>query len=172
MQKQNTNNRMVWLVIGVLAGLCISYFWPHEPVSAATSDRDTNFGLITVPVRDVTIAGVRDTMEGVFVIDYLTGRLQGAVINPRIGKFTSAYFRNLAADFKVDPQANPHYTLATGTIQLAARGQATWANAILYVGELNSGMIHAYAFSYTDNRVKGAPVPLVLMDGFRFRQPM
>ena len=84
--KQNTNNRMVWLVVGVLAGLCISYFWPHEPVSAATSDRDTNFGLITVPVRDVTIAGVRDTMEGVFVIDYLTGRLQGAVINPRIGK--------------------------------------------------------------------------------------
>lgn len=173
MATREQSHRMAWLVIGVLVGLCLSSFWPHAPVTAATSDRMENkFGLITVPVREVTVAGFQDKQEGVFVLDYVTGRLQGAVLNSRLGRFTHFYYRNLAADFEVDPTAEPAYAMVTGTAQLPAKGRITWANGVVYVAELTSGRVHAYAFPYTDSRAKLPRVSMHLIDAFPFRQPL
>jgi hypothetical protein len=163
----------VWLVFGLLAGLAVSSFWPHEPLSAATSDREKNFGLMTVAVRDIQLAGVQDKQEGIFVLDYLTGRLQGAILNSRIGKFTHIYYRDLANDFNVDPNAGrPQYAMATGIAQLPTQGRVPWANGIVYIGELTSGRIHAYAFPYAQSRVKLPPIPIKKIDEWQFRQPL
>jgi len=168
-----SDNRLVWLVFGLLAGLAVSSFWPHEPLTAATSDREKNFGMMTVAVRDIQLAGVQDKQEGVFVLDYLTGRLQGVVLNSRLGRFTHQYFRDLANDFNVDPKAGrPQYSMVTGIAQLPAQGRVTWANGIVYVGELTSGKIHAYAFPYADSRGKVPPIQMQKIDEFQFRQPL
>lgn len=172
MSNRLSDNRLLWLVCGFLAGLSVSFFWPHEPLSAHTSDREENFGMITVAVRDVAVAGVQDKQDAIFVLDYLTGRLQGAVLNSRIGKFTHSYFRDVRADFNVNPQADPHYVMASGVSQLPAQGRITYANGVIYVGELTSGRIHAYAFPYADSRGVVPKVPLKLVDRFQFRQPM
>ena len=152
----------MWLTTGLVAGLCISYFWPHEPVAAASNDRDAKFGIMTTPV---TLG-----MEGVFVLDYLTGRLSGAVMNGNTGKFNHTYIRSVAADFKVDPKATPHYAFVGGTASLAGRGGVSPATSIIYVGELSSGVVMAYGINY---KIAQRPVPtqpFVPLDAFPFRE--
>src|SRR5437588_3749282 len=81
-------NRMTWLAGGLVAGLAIAYFWPHEPTYATTADRDTQFSMVTVPVG-TSAAGVNDPMEAVFIIDFLPGLLRGAEMNRQTGAFDS-----------------------------------------------------------------------------------
>jgi hypothetical protein len=161
------HQKIVWMLTGLVAGLGIAQFWPHEPVRAATADRDDKFGMTTCPVSFV------DGTEGVFVIDYLTGQLKGGMVNPRMGVFTNFYFRNLAADFNVDPKAEPHYAMVAG-----ARGQnigqagRTLSAGTIYVAELTSGQVVAYTFPYVELRKVAPPVQMTPMDKFQFREPV
>ena len=99
MSGTNARSRTVWVAMGLIAGLGLAWVWPHEPVAATATDRDARFAMTTIPVKDVTISGFRDNLDGVFVLDFLTGRLTGAVLNNKVGRFSHAYFRNVAADF-------------------------------------------------------------------------
>jgi hypothetical protein len=162
-----THHRIVWTLTGLVAGLCIANFWPHEPVHAGTADRDDKFGLVTCPVSFV------DGTEGIFVIDYLTGQVKGGMVNPRMGKFTNFYFRNVAADFNVDPKAEPHYAMVSGTRgQNIGQAGRTLAAGTIYVAELTSGKVVAYTFPYVELRQPAAPVQMTPMDTFQFREPL
>jgi len=156
-------SRLLWLAAGLVAGLCISSFWPHEPVQAASNDRAEKFGIMTTPIAI--------NSEGVFVLDFLTGRLTGAVMDPRNGTFTVKYFRNISGDFNVDPKSTPRYVFIGGQARIAAYRQVTPAESVIYVGEMNSGKVIAYAMHYTIPRGNvGVPLPLKKVDGFSFRQ--
>ncbi|MCA9068933.1 MAG: hypothetical protein KDA84_08425, partial [Planctomycetaceae bacterium] len=164
-----SGNRFLWLIAGLAVGLGISWFWPQEPMHAGTSDRDEKFAMLTVPVKDVQFAGVRDHLEAVFVLDFLTGQLKGAVLG-KTGKFTHFYFRNVAADFQVNPAATPHYAFVQGTAQLPSTRQNTMATGVIYVGELSSGKIGAYGFTYNDTNRPVGPIALAPMHTFAFRE--
>jgi hypothetical protein len=155
-------SRIMWLTTGLVAGLCISYFWPHEPVAAASNDRDAKFGIMTTPI------GLN--VEGVFVLDYLTGRLSGAVMNGNTAKFNHTYARSVAADFKVDPKATPHYAFVGGRAALAGKRGVSPAGSIIYVGELSSGMVMAYGMNYNITQRAVPTQPFVPLDGFQFRE--
>ena len=162
-----SQHKIVWMLTGLVAGLGIAQFWPHEPVAAATADRDSKFGMVTCPVSFV------DGSEGVFVIDYLTGELKGGMINARVGKFTNFYYRSLAADFNVDPKAEPHYVMVSGRRgQNVGQGGLTISAGTIYVGELTSGKIVAYTFPYRELRAPAPPVQMTPMDLFQFREPV
>ena len=115
--------------------------------------------------------GVTDQLDGVFVLDFLTGSLKGGVLNRQHGKFTAFYFRDLAKDFKVDPQAEPHYAFVTGTAQLTGEGGSTPASGVVYVGELTSGIIRCYAFPWRESNEPVRPVMMTPIDQFPFRAP-
>src|SRR5262245_62760159 len=108
MRHVTAKKRAVWLACGLVAGLAISYFWPHEPAYATTADRDTQFSMVTCQVG-VNAGGIQDAMDAVFILDFLTGQLKGAAMNRQVGQFSSFYFRDLAKDFEVDGNADPHY---------------------------------------------------------------
>lgn len=163
MQTPFRESRLMWLTAGLLAGLCISYFWPHEPVAAASNDRNSKFGIMTTPVAL--------NAEGVFVLDFLTGRLTGAVMDPRVGTFTVKYFRNVSADFNVNPKSTPRYAFVGGRARIASRGQVTPAESVIYVAELSSGLVIAYGMHYVIPRGKVlVPQPLAKLDAFPFRE--
>lgn len=173
----NAKNQWTLLAAGLLAGICVAYFWPHEPAQAITVDRDSKFAMATVPVTAGVSGGVAGVpgpgslgLEGVFVLDFLTGRLQGAVINNRSGKFTHAYFRNVAADFQVDPQAEPHYAFLGATANLPGSRGVTPAAGVIYVAELTSGKVIAYSFPYRESNRPLPPVEMTPMDFFQFRE--
>ncbi len=167
----NSGNRYLWLMAGVAVGLAVSWFWPTEPMQASVGDRDDKFAMLTVPVKDIQFGGVRDHLEGVFVLDFLTGQLKGAVLG-KTGKFTHYYFRNIAADFQVDPASTPHYAIVTGTAQLPSQGKFTMASGVLYIGELTSGKVAAYGFVYNDTNRAVGPIPLAPMHTFSFREAL
>jgi hypothetical protein len=159
-----SDNRSLWLGVGLVAGLCISYCWPHEPGFAGTSDRDSKFGMVTCPVS------FTEDSEGVFVVDYLTGQLRGSVASMKTGKFTNFYYRNLAADFKVDPKIAPHYALVSGKGQLVGRGGLSMSTGLLYVAELTSGKVVCYAFPFRESTRPMQPVQIKPVDSFSFRE--
>jgi hypothetical protein len=154
---------------GVAVGLAASWFSPQEPMHAGTADRDDKFAMLTVPVKDVTFGGVRDHLEGIFVLDFLTGQMKGAVLG-KTGTFSHFYFRNIAADFQVDPSATPHYAFVQGNAQLPSQGRFTMATGVLYVGELTSGKVAAYGFVFNDVNRPVGPIAIAPLDTFPFRE--
>ena len=163
-------NRLTWLAGGLVAGLAIAYFWPHEPTYATTADRDTQFSMVTIPVG-ASAAGINDPMDGVFILDFLTGQLKGAVLSRQAGSFVSFYMRDLAKDFGVNPEANPHYCMVTGYAQMPNQGGISMASGVLYIAELSSGKLAAYAFPWKEQGTNGAAIPLMLVDFFPWKPP-
>lgn len=177
MDKTRSKTTLLMLSAGIAFGLAVAWFWPHEPALAIATDRDTKFVLATVPVTAGVSGGVAGIpgpssmpLEAIFVLDLLTGRLQGTVINNRSRKFQHAYYRNVAADFQVDPQAEPHYAIVGGTAQMTAGRGVTPASGVIYVGELTSGRIICYSFPYAESNRPVPPIELTPLDIFQFRE--
>ena len=166
MLKQQNQNGLTWLACGVVVGLCLSYVLPRERVMAVATDRNDQFAMATCTVS--AIAG----QEGIFVIDFLTGQLKGAVLNKSNGKFTQFYYRNLAQDFKIDPTAEPRFAFVTGRANLpSARGIQIGAS-VLYIAELSSGTVACYGYDYRESPKVEPPKELIPIDRFPFRKSL
>jgi len=162
--KNSVNSRIAFLAIGVVTGMCLSSIWPHQPAFAVATDRDSRFAMATCHV------GSSSNAEGVFVLDFLTGQLTGGIINARSGKFQYTYSRNVAADFNIDANAEPHYAIVTGQATLPNAGRIQNAQAVVYVAELSSGRVAAYAFPYQQSNTAAAAIAMTPLDSFQFRE--
>lgn len=165
MAHQKRNTKPLYIAVGFAAGLAVASIWPHEPVAAFSSDRNDKFAIISVPVG-------LGSGDAVFVMDFLTGRLTGAAMQrTRSGTaFINYYYRNLAEDFQINPSIEPQYAFTTGTAEIQSRGGNQWGSHSLYVAELSSGKVAAYAVPYRISQVKAPPVPLQPIDTFPFRE--
>lgn len=158
------NARRVWLFVGFIVGYAVASYWPTTPVSAATSDRNEKFAMVTAPLS----IGV----EGVFVLDFLTGRVWGGALG-RSGNrsgFLQIYHRNVADDFKINPNAEPFYAISTGTADIPNVSGVQYASSVLYVGEMTSGKVAAYAIPFRITNRKIPVQPMIPVDFFSFRE--
>ena len=155
--------RLGWMALGLVAGMAIASLWPHEPLRAESADRNQKFAMITCHVGNGN--------EGVFVLDFLTGRLVGACLGKIQGatQFQYFYLRNVAEDFKVAGQGEPYYAISAGQVDIQARGNAQFGASAIYIAELNSGKVGAYAIPFKITQQKGAPVALIPIGDFPFR---
>jgi hypothetical protein len=158
--------RTVWLIAGVAAGLVLSFVWSYEPTAADTAVGSDKFAMVTVPVGQAAVPGANN--EAVFVLDKLTGQLKGTVISDQSGKFTHAYFRNVARDFQLAREGD--YIIVSGAASLPSRGRVQMANGIIYVGELTTGKVAAYGFNYAASNRPVGPLELFALDYFQFRE--
>jgi len=163
------SNRVAWLACGLIAGLAIAYLCPHEPAYAATADRDSQFMMVTCPVGNMA-GGITDPLDGVFILDFLTGQLKGAVLNRNKQAFAAFYVRDLAKDFGVAGDEDPHYCIVSGYSQMNAQQGPAYASGVLFVGELTSGKVAAYAFPWLEPGF-GQVMQLVPLDVFPWKQP-
>jgi hypothetical protein len=163
MTPARSDRRWFWMSVGLAAGLAIAWLWPHEHAAAVVADRNDKFAVVTAEV-DIT-----QTVEGVFVLDFLTGQLRGAVPSPQGGGFAALYGRNVAADFQVNPNQPGNYAIVSARLnpQRAGRGAAPSASMI-YVAELNSGKVIAYTFPVPAGR--GGLAELTPAANFQFRE--
>lgn len=160
-------DKLGWLAIGLALGFCLTNLgvWPHETVHAETADRSDKFVMFTVQ-SGVFNGGV----DSIFILDFLTGQLVGASLDPASMKFTRFYYRNIAADFGVNPRSRPVYAIASGDMPFAATGKLTLANGVIYVAELTSGKVAAYAYPYDPTTGTAPPVAIAPVDIFPFRE--
>lgn len=109
---------------------------------------------------------IDEDVEGVFILDFLTGDLHCWVINPRaLGQgFIGQYKQNILADLGLEKGKSPDYVLTTGGVT-AVRGAGAErpAQCVVYVGDGNSGNVVAYGLPWNPTlkaagRAQGGPM--------------
>jgi hypothetical protein len=97
--------------------------------------------------------GIIDTnLEGLFVLDHLTGTLQCWVVNPRSGGVAAIYQANVGTTLSSEKDGKADYVMATGTIDFTGLqsigNNLRPANCVVYVGEGNSGKVVGYSLFF------------------------
>lgn len=139
--------RSTFLVIGLVAGLVVGLnikgLWPNVPLHAAATDGYESFSIATGMVDNL--------VEGLYFLDYLTGDLVGAVINPKTGKFNAKFTYNIAQDFAGSAR-NARYLMVTGLANMP-RGRAGYqpASSIVYIADANTGQVGAYIMPWNSS---------------------
>jgi len=162
-------NRFVLPAIALLLGMCLGGMFPHTPLHAVATDRTESF-LIATGLVD-------EGVEGIYLLDCLTGDLRAAVLGKTGVGFTATYSypgAQLMKDFNLDASKNPKFLMVTGMADLRSGRQSTFGAAVVYVVELSSGMIRAYAIPWDRTRfVARSPISATFMPvgALPFRNP-
>jgi hypothetical protein len=128
------------LVLGLVIGLNLEGFWPSMPLHASATHGIEKFAIATGTVD----AGV----EALYFLDFLTGDMRAAVINPKTGKFNSFFTRNIASDFG-GAGRNSGYLMVTGAVNMPrGANNYQYAESIVYVAEASTGQVAAYTIPW------------------------
>ena len=127
---------------GILISAMILAYLSTPTLVAQTLHSDGKNVMLTVPID-----GVRDA---VFFYDTLSHDLTGHVLNAR-GVFNVVYKINLDTFFKGPggmPIAAPKFLFASGKVSLAPGRGVTWARGAIYVTEVTTGQMIAFALPW------------------------
>ncbi len=131
------------LAIGLVVGLNMKGLWPNVPLHATATDGYENFSIAT--------GLVDNEVEGLYFLDYLTGDLVGAVINPRTGKFNARFTYNISRDFTGSGR-NAKYLMVTGLVNMPrARAGFQPAQSVVYIADTTSGQVGAYIMPWNSS---------------------
>jgi len=130
----------VGAVLGFVFGLNVAGLWPSVPLHATATQGLDKFAIAT--------GLVDESVEALYFLDFLTGDLRAAVINPKTGKFNAFFSRNIVNDFGVTGQG-ARYLIVTGLADMP-RGRANFqfAKSIVYIAEANSAKVAAYTIPW------------------------
>lgn len=124
-------------VLGVLAAAF--YFGAPRTVGAASNDRYGDYVMATGAVS----INPRIQTDGVWMIDYRSGKLLGTVIDRTMGKIVGWAEVDLQSEFQVKPQQDVHFMMTTGYV--------TQGQSALYVAETNTGKFGVYTMGPGSN---------------------
>lgn len=103
-----------------------------KSLQASTNDRYQDYILCTGAVA----INPKAVTDGVWMLDYRTGKLMGTVIDRSQGKIVGWAEVDLVSEFSIAPKQDVHFLMTTGNI---AQGQAA-----LYVAEVSTGKFGVY----------------------------
>ncbi len=115
------------------------FFGSARPAEAA-NDRFEDYILTTGPVA---LQPFVET-DGVWLLDYRTGKLLATVIDRNVGKIISWAEVDLQQEFGIQPKQNVHFMMTTGSI---TRGQAA-----VYLAETTTGRMGVYSMGAAPRR--------------------
>lgn len=139
---------LLMLTLGVTLGTAAIISLPSDQLKASSANSNDKFSMCTV----ATSTG--RTSEAVVVLDHLTGTLTvNAIGQPKVGQnafSTTGFSYQCAQDFQLNAATpDPKYVLVSGQSTNLLNG---FSSGVLYVGELSSGTVVAYAFPATSGR--------------------
>lgn len=121
-----------------------------EPLKlqAASAARGKSISLATGPIDE--------SVEGLYILDHLTGNLQCWVLSPRTGKISGIYTANVNVGLETDRAGEKDYVMSTGAFLFTggAAGQKIPARSVVYVAEGNSGNVAAFGLQYDKNIIR------------------
>jgi len=150
--------QLVGVAVGVAAGVLgtLLYFGQPRPAGAASNDRFQDFVMATGAVS----VNPRIQTDGVWLLDYRTGRLLGTVIDRTQGKIVGWAEVDLRGEFGVVPNQDVHFMMTTGYV--------TQGQSALYLAETNTGQFGVYTMGPGQG---GSGIVIRRHDMTRFRQP-
>ena len=104
----------------------------------------------------------RAPTDGVWLLDYRSGKLLGTVIDRAQGKIIGWGEADLVTQFGIKPRENVHFMMTTGNV---SQGQAA-----LYVAETTTGKFAVYTMGPRPDGLPGAAIRLHDLSPFR-QQP-
>ncbi len=147
--------RFFWLSIGILIGVVIAFSFKNLPNAIAGNDRHEDFIIATGPV----LVNPAAPTDGVWLLDYKTGKLQGSVIDRFTGKIFSWAELDLAVEFNLPPRQNVHFVMTTGIV-----GKEQSA---LYIAETSTGKFGIYTMGARGDGQPGATIKRQDLTTFR-----
>lgn len=133
--------RVAGTVCGAVVGLgfgfaaALLYLTGPRPAGAAGHDRYQDFVMATGAVG----INPRVPMDGVWLLDYRSGKLLGTVIDKTQGKIVGWAEVDLVSEFEVAPKQDVHFMMVTGWV---SQGQSA-----LYVAETSTGKFGVYTMA-------------------------
>lgn len=125
--------RLLWMVLGVVLGVFgASFIGARDNRALAYNDRYEDYVMCTGPVSIMP----RALTDGLWLLDYRSGKLLATVIDRNIGKITGWAETDLTSEFGLAPKQNVHFMMTPGSI---AQGQAA-----LYLAETTTGKFAVY----------------------------
>lgn len=106
----------------------------------------------------VATAQIEEGVEGLYVLDHLTGNLNLYVLNVRSGELGASYRANVLEHLGTQGGAaggESSLAMVTGSFDFSnlRQGQERYANSICYVVDGNTGRIVGYTFSYNGTEI-------------------
>ena len=162
---------LVWLGLGLLAGLMVAGFWPSVPLHAVATDKIDTFSMAT--------GHIEADYEAVYFLDHLTGDLNGFVIGRTAaggyGVLQRCY-RNVLK--KISRAIAKRLQVHHGNRCLRSRPRRTWRGRIAvqvraHIADVTSGLAGVYAWTYNPtfhNVGRYAEPPFALLCGFPIRK--
>lgn len=140
--------RFLTLAIGVALGIAAAALYQNwQPAAQARpNDRFEDYVMCT----GACAVNPRAPTDGVWLLDYRSGKLMGTVIDRSAGKITGWAELDLTGEFNLPPKSSVHFLMTTGNI---AAGQAA-----LYVAEVTSGKFGVYTLGPDVNAQNGVSI--------------
>jgi hypothetical protein len=129
-----------------LGGLGMAVYSGRTQQALASNDRFEDYILCTGAVA----TSPRAITDGVWLLDYRSGKLLGTVIDRNIGKIVGWAEVDLVSEFGIAPRQNVHFLMTTGNI---AQGQAA-----LYVAETSTGKLGVYTMGARSDNQPGVQI--------------
>lgn len=162
--KQHILRSATMFTAGALMMALVAYAIPQNPAKGAVANGNDKFTMVTVQLSEAV------PVEGVFVLNHLTGVLAGGALNEQDNRFDYKYLHNVAADFQTGATAEPKYAIVSAPCNLRRAGGLQVGYGVIYIGELSSGAVIAYTFPRPSNQNIGTTMPLVKLDYFKFAE--
>src|SRR5262245_14440229 len=129
------------LAVGVCAGVLGTVFYLGQPrqAGAASNDRYQD----TIMATGAVSVNARVQTDGVWLLDYKSGKLLGTVIDRGTGKIVGWAEVDLQTEFNVAPKQDVHFLMTTGYI--------TQGKSALYLSETTTGQMGVYTMGPGQN---------------------
>ena len=133
--------RFAWMATGVATGIVAAMFYLGQPrpVDAASNDRYQD----TIMATGAVSISARVQTDGVWLLDYKTGKLLGTVIDRTTGKIVGWAEVDLQTEFSIAPKQDVHFMMTTGYI--------TQGQSALYLAETTTGQMGVYTMGPGQN---------------------
>ncbi len=138
------------LVFGVIGTMVLANPFPllnyefhrhnmqQQELQAAANDRYGDYVMCTGAVA----VNPRSPTDGVWMLDYRSGKLLGTVIDRSVGKILGWAEVDLVTEYNIPPRTDVHFMMTTGSI--------TQGQAALYVAEVTTGKFGVYTMGPAD----------------------
>ena len=149
--------RLSWLCVGLILGITGATFaYRVTPTQVlAANDRHEDYVLCTGPV----LVNPRVPSDGIWLLDYRTGRLMGTVIDHLAGTIAGWAEVDLVKEFDIPPRSNVHFLMTCGVIN---NGQSA-----LYVAETQTGKFAVYTMGIRPDNQSGMSIMRHSIASFR-----
>lgn len=129
------------VAVGAVLGAVGSMFYLGQPrpAGAASNDRFQDYVMATGAVS----INPRMQTDGVWMLDYRSGKLLGTVIDKTQGKIVGWAEVDLVTEFDVAPKQDVHFMMVTGWV--------SQGSSALYVAETTTGKVGVYTMTAGPN---------------------